>query len=474
MALPSTGVWEVRTTGAADNGGGFNAARGGVDRSQQDNPALIWDGASSYLTTSGAGSTTLTSAGSPSLIFRSNQVGNYIYISGGTNFTTGFYEIVSYTSFSQVVLDRSPTPSGAGTAGAGKLGGAQSGLQVVTNAMVAGNRTWIKGGTYDFTSATWSIPEGVGTTTNHLYFTGYDTTRGDALLAPAVIDAGGASHHVVQVGVTSSAYGHVHLEHLGFTNCYGSYDGVVLACRSNSCQYCYVYEVGRNGYNAGGIYNNKFHGCETYNYGRNTSGYGFYTYIMCVITHCYAWANPRYSAIGGYYTTYSTVLANCISQGSYYGFLVQAPSDAYSTLLLNCIAYDTYNTGFRSYGSGTGDIYYINCIAALCSGYDYEDAHTTSGTDHFLKFAHDSYNSMGMYSAGTTLNNMEGTNQIITLNSDPFVDGANGDFRIKPDQVQLLRTGFPTHYGSAGSVITSIPGTMDIGAIQRQRTPRRV
>ena len=56
MALSTGIVWEVRTTGALDNGGGFNPASSGVDYSQQNSAELsLTDGDCD-------GSTTLTSA----------------------------------------------------------------------------------------------------------------------------------------------------------------------------------------------------------------------------------------------------------------------------------------------------------------------------------------------------------------------------------------------------------------------------
>lgn len=56
MAIPSGAVWEVRTTGSDQNGGFFNASRGGTDYSQQDSPQLVLTGGAC------SGNTTVTSA----------------------------------------------------------------------------------------------------------------------------------------------------------------------------------------------------------------------------------------------------------------------------------------------------------------------------------------------------------------------------------------------------------------------------
>lgn len=71
------------------------------------------------LATSGAGSTTLTSAAGG---FNSSMVNMYIRISGGTNFVVGMYRVSGFTNANTVTLATSPTPSGAGSAGAGKVG----------------------------------------------------------------------------------------------------------------------------------------------------------------------------------------------------------------------------------------------------------------------------------------------------------------------------------------------------------------
>ena len=83
MALAATTVWEVRSTGNDNNGGGYNTAAGTTDYSQQNSPQLgLTD-----LATPGAGSTTLTSAVGG---FTAAMVGNIIQILSGTNFTAGF------------------------------------------------------------------------------------------------------------------------------------------------------------------------------------------------------------------------------------------------------------------------------------------------------------------------------------------------------------------------------------------------
>ena len=179
MAIPSTTVWEVRQTATAGNvnGGGFNSARGGTDYTQQDAAQL----ALSDLTTSGAGSTTLSSVTGG---FTSQMVGNIIYIASGTNFQVGSYEVVTFTDSNNVVLDRTPTSGGAGSVGVGKLGGAKSMNSTLDDdwfeELVGGNIVYVKYSSTAFAlGESISVASSSGTNTAPVFILGYNTTRGD-------------------------------------------------------------------------------------------------------------------------------------------------------------------------------------------------------------------------------------------------------------------------------------------------------
>ena len=139
MAIAATTVWEVRTTGNAGNGGGFNEDRGGTDYSQQDTAEL------SLTDLACESNTTLTSATGG---FTSAMVGNIIYIASGTNAAAGYYEITAYTDTNTVTIDRTCADDGDMTAGVGKVGGALVHPHSAAADFVAGNKFWIKVGTY--------------------------------------------------------------------------------------------------------------------------------------------------------------------------------------------------------------------------------------------------------------------------------------------------------------------------------------
>lgn len=175
MSLASTMVWEVRTTGDAENGGGFNPVLGGTDYSQQDAAQLALTDLAS---TSASSWLTLTSATGG---FTAEMVGNIIYIASGTNFTSGYYEITAYTDTNTVTVDRACGATGDASGGSGKVGGAVDHPQRVLPSMVSLNRMHIKYGTYtrlgtnDYVLQTSLSLNSSGA----IYFSGYKTTRND-------------------------------------------------------------------------------------------------------------------------------------------------------------------------------------------------------------------------------------------------------------------------------------------------------
>ncbi|MCX7801185.1 MAG: hypothetical protein N2109_12695, partial [Fimbriimonadales bacterium] len=115
MPLDWRTEWEVRTDGNDNWGGGFFAGRTGATKTATDNytygPSYqAWTGTDLIIN-----STTNTLVRSPSRPFANADIGHVIQITGGTGFTTGFYEITgSVVDGSDVwwSLDRA-----AGTAG---------------------------------------------------------------------------------------------------------------------------------------------------------------------------------------------------------------------------------------------------------------------------------------------------------------------------------------------------------------------
>ncbi len=175
MALSAGALWGVRPGGNDLNGCYFYDEDPGtsVDYTDQDAAEETF----TNLTTPGAGSTTLTD-GDAGGLFTAAMPGNGVYISAGANFTVGMYYIKTRTDSDNVVLDRSPTPGGAGANGAGKLGGSRLTLKdAFFEGVSAGDTIWIRAGTYTLTE-TIAIAK-VGTATLRIRVYGYLATRGD-------------------------------------------------------------------------------------------------------------------------------------------------------------------------------------------------------------------------------------------------------------------------------------------------------
>lgn len=164
-------VFEVRSTGATTNGGGFKTGASGTDWSQQD--------AAQYSVTDGvtAGTTTITSA---TANFGTDVVGNVIYVQGGTGaVTAGWYEITVRNSSTSITVDRS-TGLTAGTGVTLKIGGALSTIALALALMtVGGMQTYVKAtATYSISTGL-ATPAGISANTNKSRIIGYTTTRAD-------------------------------------------------------------------------------------------------------------------------------------------------------------------------------------------------------------------------------------------------------------------------------------------------------
>lgn len=163
MALAAGTIWEVRTTGNGNNGGGFIDRLPGtsIDYSQQNASQLsVTD------LVGNAASVTVTSVIGG---FTAGMVGNVLQIRAGLNFTVGFYEIVQFNSGNSVNLDRIPC-SGAGSGGTGEVGGAIASIETFLLSGASGNTCYCKSGTYNFTGTRIQSPTSIR-------IIGYDASR---------------------------------------------------------------------------------------------------------------------------------------------------------------------------------------------------------------------------------------------------------------------------------------------------------
>ena len=196
-------VWEVRpATGSDNNGGGFVTGASGTDWSQQAAAQYSLTG----LTTTGASATIVTTSAA------ADMVGNLIQITGGTNFTTGFYQIVSQSTGVSITVDRNAT-TGVGAAGTGAIGGALATVSKAVNNVAANNVVYLKG-TYTVTAIlAFNINSDFG---QPLTINGYSTTRDDGTRATWTT----ATNSISLIDPSSSK--NVLIKNVNFTNTAGT------------------------------------------------------------------------------------------------------------------------------------------------------------------------------------------------------------------------------------------------------------
>lgn len=163
MALNPSQQWWIRISGNELNGGGFDdtVTSPGVNRANSDTAHVTFNGGGVTATTAGVGATITITGHTVS----ADDVGNTLRIASGTNFTAGYYTIVSVnTGANTWTLDRNCT-SGAGSALVGRMGGAHAGFINYSNGgggsapalatpLIPGNVINVRG-----TSATPSAPD---------------------------------------------------------------------------------------------------------------------------------------------------------------------------------------------------------------------------------------------------------------------------------------------------------------------------
>jgi len=219
MALPATIAWEVWGTGGNDsNGGGFNTVSAGTDYSQQATAHVTFDGVTIYGTYS-----TTTTVIIHGYTVAASDIGNVLHITGGTNYTVGYYWITAVnTGTNTWTMDRGCETAGA-TGMTGFMGG---GLLTIAQGVlvfsIAGQQLYVQNnGTYNI-SASISNPV-FSSVPNGLRIIGYSTSH-------AIIPMGNARPTIATGsnainGLTLNGTG-VYVENLIITNTSGGLIGI--------------------------------------------------------------------------------------------------------------------------------------------------------------------------------------------------------------------------------------------------------
>lgn len=437
MALASTIVWELRTTGNANNGGGFNSASSGTDYSQQDSAQLT----KNDLTTDVAGTTLSSGSGG----FTAAMVGNIINITAGTGFTVGRYEIKTFVSANSVTIDRSAGASASG--GTGYVGGGvASWATVAVLGIIAGHIVYVKSGTYTL-SANFQTTF-AGSATAPVKFIGYNTSRSTTPTGDdrPLINCG-ASYYW---WTNESTY--VIVKNLRFTGTaafvfiLGS--RYITASSFTWAQNCKATNTsGTAGRDAISLYglNCGILDCE----GQSTNGYAANVWInnaggypgYAWIVGCYLHDSSHGLGLGNFCDVLFNVIDTCGNGLSYTnsGFYIVRNTIVNNTIY-NCT--NGINFSLQPY-----DNTFINNIIATCTT---GARFTTAST--FNLWINNNW-------SGNTTDTVNVTKGDTDLALDPqFVDAANGNFNIGTN---LRGKGFPTTFPGSSTY-----SAIDIGACQ--------
>lgn len=452
MALSSSLVWEVRTTGSSFNGGAYSS--GGTDYSQQNSPDVSALGTLSMASTG----TTLTSSSS---LFTSGHVGNIINIIAGTNFTTGRYEITGYTNGTTITIDRNATNGSAASGGTASIGGAVDNVSTIVNDVVAGNKVWMKAGTYS-QSSTLTFPTLVATNSNWIEYEGYSTNRGDATTPVADIDGGGnALARLVYCGApgSSSQYGYTRFKYINFTNVAktSAYKAVECIGRHFHFFRCRFGSCGSHAWDSGAGWFNYAYFCEADDFSRSgVAGAGFYAYAMNQVIGCIA-HNGRGLAIGFSLNALASC-HSCFASDVYDGFYQISNTGYILNLISDCSAYNcTY--GFR-HNNSASHVHLRNFLAHSCTtGY--------ASTGHVYGEGLYSYNCTTSSSLGSDAIYLEPAS-VTALSYDPYVDAANDDFSLNQRNQAINQSAEVIKY-IVNSSESSFDSYRDVGPFQRRR-----
>jgi hypothetical protein len=207
-AISATAVWDVRTTGADTNGGGFDAsvASPGTNFSLQNSPGVAYTDL-----TIGATTSTYTSTLNPvGTTIPGNMLQIVSTVSGTC--TAGVYEVLSQAA-AVATVDRA-----LGTSGSvchANLGGSYASIGQANSVFVSGNEIYAKAGTYTLTSSI-----SVGANIGSWFLAGYTATHGDASSPVTTVTT--ATNAVVLIKQASTALTGGLIQNIAFTTTAGT------------------------------------------------------------------------------------------------------------------------------------------------------------------------------------------------------------------------------------------------------------
>lgn len=457
MALHANTVWEVRSTGNANNGGGFRSDAVGMDLSQQDSPEAVY-------TDLVIGNPTTTELSSAARSFIAADIGNIVNITAGTDFTTGRYQIVSVAS-GVATVDRSVGVAGS-TGGSGRLGGAVAAFSDISAIVIAGNVVWIRAsGGYTLGASEYTT-SAAGTATAPITINGYGTERGDD--EQATITAG---------NTTPTSILNIAHAFWSVRNLYLNAAGIVETCLTLGGADGFAENVTAEQWIETGIRATAascfIQDCQAFN-GTGGAGMGSgqragfsATAAGCLFERCVTQTSVSngFMVATGVVADVRDSVAYTLTQSSATGGHGITAAGTGSIRALNCTFADLEGSGVYALASGgMADAVVQNCLLANIDRYGFESGSSDySDLTYFARrFKNNAFYSctLGRQDA----NFPAGVDEVV-LTASPFVDLATGDLDLNntPGGGREARAA-----GRPGVLpgLALVAGGLDIGALQ--------
>lgn len=477
MAITAATVWEVRTGGSANNGGGYDAALGGTDYSQQAAAQVAYTDLVIDATTN----TKCTSAGNP---FTSSHVGNVINITGGTGFTVQRVQVVSVAA-GVATCDKS-LGTLSSTGGTGNLGGALASIEDADAVYVGGNTIYVESGTY--TKTTTRTLTADGTATAQIRVIGYpsggsrsdqDTTEANM---PILTSATNSIALITFNAAPWWSFRNIKFTHSAATRGSGVVNATAGTAGGPVFRNC-VWDGCLNGYNIGNTGATAMTGAAFYRctFRNSTShgvsiGTGSGAAIPFVFDGCDFSANAGAGITTGTGCVYSIFVRRCVFRGqtgaSGHGIWFQETTATWSSGVVDidsCDFYSNAQSGIRfDLTTGRPSIVSVTNNVLVSNG-AYGLSCATTG---ILNGTHVNVEGNAFYNntSGARQNFSTGTTDV-TLTGSPFTNAGSGDFTLNNTAsagAACRSVAFPAAVGPSGATVGS--NYQDIGPLQAQAT----
>lgn len=456
MALPSNVQWEIRTGGSDSNGGGFVSGGTGTDYSLQNGAQVTFDGVTIAAHTAGVTATIIITG----YTVATTDKDNLVQITGGLNFTTGFYHVQSVNVGANTwTLDRNSC-TGAASGMTGAMGG---GLLTVSKPIASLNSSllhtiWVQSGTYTVTAVAIDLT-GVTSVTG-LTYQGYQTTHGDNTgTKPLITTATNSTKLVKCRGAANLAS--VTFRNITFSNTAGTRDDGIYASTEGEGGAMLVDLCVFDGLLVGirGDFSTDYYWRVLYlnrSEFKNCTSHGVSHDGSTVAHGCWSHGNAGdgfslQDSGGDNSVAASMVLVDCVASGNNYGAR-QGGGAQHSLIAINCVFYNNTLDGLNNNLLRS----YINCVNCI---FDSNGAYGLSA-NNAPGISITLYNAFRNNTTASHLN-VPSDPSDITLSAGPFTS-AGSDFSLNNTAgggAALKAVGYPgvTSFGT---------GNIDVGALQ--------